>query len=149
MENPIKHYYSISNIVLGKTNEYQFNFYAGDYLRERNKSFDSIKIIEKKEISMKLEYFIEILPSKRMDFLKDIGTDVNCLGYYFESDYFGYAFLFFKNHTEIVESREENRIEDYTGIVSNDYDQELQRLRNKAVFVNHKQEQMAYYSALL
>ncbi|WP_449388620.1 hypothetical protein [Chryseobacterium lineare] len=151
MENRVKHYYSISSIVIGKNNEYQFNFYAGDYLKKESNSFGDIKEIDQKEVLAKIDFFIKTLPSKGIDFLAQRSTDSNFLGYSFgvrESGYYRYGYLFFANRTEIVELRGKSRkyLED---IVEGYYDEELELIREQAVLVNCKQEPMAYYSAFI
>lgn len=151
MENPFKHYYSVSSIIIGKRNEYQVNFYAGDYLKKGSDSFEDLNEINKKEVLAKIDFFIDRLPEEGINLLAQRGTDSNFLGYSFdvrESDYYRYAYLFFTNRIEIVELRSKCKPDNYFGIVGH-YHEELEFLREQAVFVNYKQEPMAYYSAFI
>jgi len=152
MESRIKHYYSVSSIIIGKSNEYQINFYAGDYLKKGSDSFKTISQIDQIEILSKIDFFIDRLPDEGINLLAKRGTDSNFLGYSFdeeESDYCRYAYLFFTNRTEIVELRGKCRADNFTGIVDGFCGKELEFLRSHAVFVNYQQEPMAYYSAFI
>lgn len=151
MENNIKHYYSVSNIIIGESNECQFNFYAGDYLKKESDSFEDLNEIDKKEVLAKIDFFIDRLPEEGINLLAQRGTDSNFLGYSFdvrESDYYRYAYLFFTNRTEIAELRYNCKMDNYFGVVGG-YSKELELLRSQAVFVNYKNELMAYYSAFI
>lgn len=149
MENPIKHFYSISTLLLGHVTDHQFNFYAGDYLKKDTSSFDLIAPVAKKEILTTLDHFIERLPSEGINLMVNRGADTNFLGFNLdleESDCYKFAFLFFTNRTEIVELREENRYDNYISITSHIHSEYLEKLRRKAVFVNHTQNILAFYS---
>lgn len=161
MENPIKHYYSVSNIVLSANNividdtlmihnEFQINFYAGDYLRTKRDissfSFNELDKIFRKAILKDFKFFIEYrLPSQKIEFLANLAS--NLIGYSFgreELDYNKFVFLFFQNRTEIVELRGTDYQENYLGIVGHHYEKDLEKIRKQAIFVNHMKIETHY-----
>lgn len=154
MENPIKHYYSISNIILNpkslmiseqvskvSNNEFQINFYAGDYLQANTKSFKKLNKSVRKSILSDLRFFIQCrIMHERIDHLANPATYSNFIGYSFgkeDSDCNRFVFLFFQNRIEVLELRGTDYEENYSGIVQHRYEKYLDTLRDNAIFINH------------
>lgn len=139
MKKTIKHFYSIANIFLGESLEYQISFYSGDFMEERV-PFEKLDDDTKSEILFQINQIQEVVlpfatitePAKRRENSTFLGAS-----YYMDREYFPSCFilLFYQNKTEIfdLEIADDTFFRFEQGML----DEEISEARNQAVFVNH------------
>lgn len=139
MTKTIRHFYSIANIFLGESLEYQMSFYSGDFMKERV-PFELLDLENQSEILFQINQIQEIVlpvatitePAKKRENSTFLGAS-----YSMDKEFFPSCFmlLFYQNKTEIfdLEIAEDIFFRFEQGLL----DKEINEARQQAIFVNH------------